>query len=71
MSDTRVLKLELIEWLAAISDHKLIEELAEWKEEHQRVSLEKYNSDLDEADRQIDNGDFFTQDEVEARAEKW
>ncbi|MEM8569184.1 MAG: hypothetical protein AAGF85_22195, partial [Bacteroidota bacterium] len=54
MSTTKILKLELMEWLATVHDKSLIQELAKWKEEHQRISLEQYNKELDEADAAID-----------------
>lgn len=36
-----------------------------------RISLEQYNRELEEAENRIDNGEFFTQDEVEKIAKKW
>jgi len=71
MSSTQALKLELMEWLATVHDKSLIEELAKWKEEHQHISLDQYNRELDEADAAIDRGDFYTQEEVEKRSRAW
>lgn len=36
-----------------------------------RISLEEYNRELKEADAQIDQGDFYTQEEVEKRSKEW
>lgn len=71
MSSTQALKLELMEWLATVHDKALIKELAKWKEEHQNVSIEQYNKELDEADVAIDRGEFYTQEEVERRSRAW
>lgn len=71
MSTTQALKLELIEWLASVQDQGLIQELAKWKDDHERVSLEEYNRELDEADAAIDRGEFATQEDVEKRAKAW
>lgn len=71
MSTTQILKLELMEWLATVHDQALIKELAQWKEKHQHISLEQYNTELDKADAAIDRGEFHTQDEVEKRSKEW
>lgn len=71
MSTTQILKLELMEWLATVHDKTLIKELAKWKEEHQHISVEQYNKELDEADAAIDRGEFYSQDEVERRSKAW
>ena len=36
-----------------------------------RISIEQYNRELDEAEKRIDKGDFFTQDEVEKISKTW
>lgn len=71
MSSTQALKLELLEWLAGVQDQSLIKELAKWKNEHEHMSIDQYNRELDEADAAIDRGEFFTQDEVEQRSKSW
>ncbi|MBU2885882.1 hypothetical protein KO507_08920 [Gilvimarinus agarilyticus] len=71
MSTAQALKLELLEWLATVHDQEIIKELAKWKEEHQRVSIQQYNKELDEADAAIDKGEYYTQQEVESRSKSW
>jgi hypothetical protein len=71
MSSIQSLKLELMEWLATVHDKSLLKELAKWKEDHQHISLEQYNKELDDADSAIDNGEFYTQEEVERRSKSW
>ena len=36
-----------------------------------RISIEQYNKELDEANARIDNGEFYTQEEVEKMAKEW
>ncbi|MCF6308319.1 MAG: hypothetical protein L3J09_10210 [Flavobacteriaceae bacterium] len=36
-----------------------------------RISVEQYNKELDEAEARIENGEFYTQEEVEKMMEKW
>ena len=36
-----------------------------------RISHEQYNRELDEAEKRIDKGEFYTQDEVEEMAKQW
>ncbi len=36
-----------------------------------KISLEQYNKEIDEANIRIDNGEFYTQDEVEKMAREW
>lgn len=71
MSTTQIEKLELLEWMASLQDEEIISKLKQWKENHQRVSLDQYNLEIEEADAAIDRGEFYTQDEVEQRAKSW
>jgi len=71
MSSAQILKLELMEWLATVHDQQLIKELSKWKDEHQHISVEQYNIELDKADTAMDQGEFYTQKEVESRSKKW
>lgn len=71
MNSTQTLKLELMEWLATVHDKSLIQELAKWKEEHEHISVEQYNKELNEADAAIDRGEFYTHEEVERRSKEW
>jgi predicted transcriptional regulator len=71
MSTTQTLKLELMEWLATVHDKSLIKELAKWKEDHQRISVEQYNKELDEAEDEIDRGEFLTHEEAVKEIRSW
>ena len=39
------------------------------RDEH--ISIEAYNKELDEAEREIDRGDSYSQQEVERMAKEW
>ena len=64
-------KLELLEWMATLRDKALIRELVEWKRAHQRVSIDQYNAELEEADQEIENGDFLTHEEALKEIRSW
>jgi hypothetical protein len=36
-----------------------------------RISIEQYNKELDEAERQIEAGNFITQEDLEKEMETW
>lgn len=71
MSNTRLQKLELLEWIANLKDKALINELIQWKKSHQHISIEQYNKELDEANARIDAGEYITHDEVEKESRSW
>jgi len=71
MSNTKLQKLELLEWIANLQDKVLIKELIKWKETHQHISEEQYNKELDEANTRIDAGEYLTHDEVEKESKSW
>ncbi len=39
--------------------------------EPERISIEQYNRELEESERQIEEGNFTTQEELEKEMEKW
>lgn len=36
-----------------------------------RISMEQYNREIEEAEKRVEQGEFFTQDEVEKMAKGW
>ncbi len=36
-----------------------------------RISIEQYNKELDEAEAEMDNGDFISQEDAKKQAESW
>ncbi|UXP33105.1 hypothetical protein N6H18_03950 [Reichenbachiella agarivorans] len=71
MTTAQALKLELMEWLATVHDQKIIKELSKWKEEHQHISIEQYNKELDEADAAIDRGEYITHQQAVKEISAW
>ncbi len=41
------------------------------KENMERISIEQYNKELDEAEKQIESGCFITQEELEKEMKNW
>jgi predicted transcriptional regulator len=37
----------------------------------ERISIKQYNKEIDEAEARVENGEFYTQEEVEKMMEKW
>ena len=71
MSGTQAKKLELLEWLAALQDKSLIDELAQWKAARQRTSIEAYNQDIEAADAEIEAGDYTSHEEAVKTIRSW
>jgi hypothetical protein len=71
MSDLQAQKLELLEWMASLQDRSMIEKLSHWKEKYERVSAERYNEELGEADEQIEAGDYLDHKEALKEIRTW
>lgn len=69
-------KQELIKRLEQINDESLLKAIRHIMDYGQgksegRVSIDQYNKELEEAEREIDRGEYYTQSEVENRSKKW
>jgi hypothetical protein len=71
MSTAQAQKLELLEWLATLSDEQVLAELVKWKEDHQRVSIERYNQELEEANQRIESGNYIAHEDLIKESESW
>jgi hypothetical protein len=71
MSSVQMEKLELLEWMATLQDKNLIKELIELKRSYQRVSTEQYNAELEQADKEIEEGNYLTHDEALKEIRSW
>lgn len=72
--DLEARKYEFIQKLFNVNEtlfEKLETIIKNAEEEPQRISLEQYNKEIDEAVEQIERGEFYTQDEVEKMAREW
>jgi predicted transcriptional regulator len=59
-----------------VKDPELIEAIKEMlkyrkKNTQERISIEQYNKEIEEAERDIENGNYYTQEEVEKMAKEW
>lgn len=50
---------------------KLVSALAESYKEEERETIEQYNAEIDKGIAEIEQGDFYTQDEMEKMSKKW
>jgi ATP-dependent protease ClpP protease subunit len=57
--------------MASLQDKTVIEELMKWKEKHQRINVEQYNKELEEADAQIDEGEYLSHEEALKEIRSW
>jgi hypothetical protein len=70
-----------IKWISkelkTVKDETLIEAFKNMlkyrtkKTQPERISIEQYNKEIDEANARIDNGEFYTQEEAEKIMDKW
>ena len=76
LMDLKAEKTALMKRLEQINDRSLIKAINHiidfgLGKIEERISIEQYNRELDEADSAIDRGDFYTQEEVEKKSKKW
>jgi hypothetical protein len=72
--DLEARKYEFIQKLFIVNEF-LLEQLENVLEqgikEPQRISLEQYNQEIDNAINDVEKGNFYTQNEVEKMAKEW
>ena len=76
LMDLKAEKTALMKRLEQINDRSLIKAINHiidfgLGKIEERISIEQYNRELDEADSAIDRGDFYTQEEVEKKSKHW
>ena len=75
--DLQTRKLHFIESILSIGNVKVIEKLEallkkeQQKEDSQRVSVEQYNKELDEAEAEMDRGEYINHEDLKKQMEKW
>jgi hypothetical protein len=73
--DLQTERAALLNQLEQVDDLELIRAIKQMvtyglnRDEH--ISIEAYNKELDEAEREIDRGDSYSQQEVERMAKEW
>ncbi|WP_373495346.1 hypothetical protein [Aquiflexum sp.] len=68
--DIQAKKLLLIEWLAALKDKSLIDDLMKLKEGN-RIGILQYNKELEEANTRIESGEYITHEDLEKESKEW
>ncbi|MBS0000227.1 MAG: hypothetical protein KFF73_14700 [Cyclobacteriaceae bacterium] len=74
--DLQAEKTELIKRLKQINDLSLIQAIKHLvdyglKEKEGRISIEQYNKELDEADAEIDAGEYLTHEQAVKEIRSW
>ncbi len=77
--DIRITKLELIEWIAQMSDINVISRMDKIRRAYQAVSkdevkpmtFEEFYASIEKAEDDIKSGRIYTQEEVEKESENW
>ncbi|MEX0882762.1 MAG: hypothetical protein WDZ72_04745 [Cyclobacteriaceae bacterium] len=65
-------KYAIIEKVMHLNEEELTElETSLIKVSESPISVEQYNREIDEAEAEMDRGEFYSQDEVEKMAKKW
>ena len=77
LMDLHIKKLHFIEEILTISNEKLIDKLEallkkeQEKEDAQRVSIEQYNREIEEANNRIESGEYTAHKDVKKESETW
>ena len=75
--DLQKRRLHFIESILSIGNEQIIEKLEallkkeQQKEDSQRVSIEQYNRELEEANNRIEAGEYTSHEDVKKESEKW
>ena len=72
--DLQARKYEFIQQLFKIERASVMDKLEKLLKKEQlnkRDTIEEYNADIDAAIKEIENGEFYTQEEVRKIADKW
>ncbi|HET7360396.1 MAG TPA: hypothetical protein VFI78_00515 [Salinimicrobium sp.] len=72
--DLSARKYEIIQKLLTVNE-KVVEKLEDILDKetgtNKRISIDEYNKEIYAANERIENGEFYTQEEVEKMADKW
>lgn len=67
--DIQATKLSLIHWLTEVQDREVLQKLENLRSSHiipeEGISIDQYNKELDEAEKRVKKGEYYTQEEVE------
>jgi hypothetical protein len=75
--DLHAKKLHFIQEILSIGNEKVIEKLEallkkeQQKGNSQRISIEQYNREIEEANSRIESGEYLTHNDVKKESETW
>lgn len=75
--DLQTRKLQFIKEILSIGNEKVIEKLEallkkeQQKEGDQRISIEQYNKEIDEAEAEMDKGEIISHEDLKRQMKKW
>lgn len=73
-------KVELIEWIASLKDHTLLEKIEQLKQQSiseayqanlKPMTPKQYKARLDQAEADYQQGNVISQEEIEKESENW
>lgn len=70
--DIQATKIELIQLMLNTQKEQVLQRIKDiFQEEESQVSVEQYNVELERADAEIDQGEFYTHKEVVEKIKEW
>lgn len=63
-------KLDLIQWLLNVRDEATIKKIKSIKEK-QRISISNYNQKINQAEKEIEIGDFYVHKDAVNKIQEW
>jgi len=63
--DIQATKLELMQLVLNTQKEKVLQQIKDILDNENELSIKQYNKDIEDADKEVDAGIFFTQQEVE------
>ncbi len=67
--DIQATKLSLIHWLTELQDQVMLRKLEKLRSSsiipEEGITIDQYNNELEEAERRVKKGEYYTQDQVE------
>ncbi|MEQ9426445.1 MAG: hypothetical protein RJQ09_18630 [Cyclobacteriaceae bacterium] len=66
-------KLNLIEWITSLNDISIIEKIKDLrtKTTEDRIRIDEYSKELDEADAEIEKGEYLTHEDAVREIRSW
>ena len=69
--DIQATKIKLAHLILDTDKEQVLRQIQNIFQNETRISVEQYNQELDEADAEIDNGEFITHEDLKREMKKW